>query len=54
MEILEDLDTVMSGCRINDHQRNLQLVLRALQETNMNTVAVDTNKPEDVIQEELR
>lgn len=50
----EDLDEGVSRKRIEDFHRNMARVLDALEDKNMNLVVVDTNRAEDLIQDELR
>lgn len=51
---LEDLDESVSRKRIEDAHSNMAPVLQALKDRNMNFVIVDTNRAEDLIQDELR
>lgn len=51
---LEDLNESVSSKRIEDSHNNMAQILQALQDKKMNFVVVDTNRAEDIIQEELK
>lgn len=50
----EDLNESVSSKRIKDSHSNMDKILQALQERKMNFVVVNTNRAEDLIQDELR